>query len=453
MEMPANNRQVSPALPATSETIGWYVVFVLCLSLFLSFTDRLIINLVVDPIRADLSLTDVQISLLQGVGFALIFAIATLPCGRLADSVNRRNLIAVGMVLWSAATIACGFATDFVSFFAARVVVGLGEAALVPAAASLIIDCFPPRRRGTALGVFTLGAVLGTGVALFVGSVLLELIEAGQFKFIALIRELAPWRQLMVLAGVPGFVLLSLLLLIHEPMRQHSTGLLPVSEVIRQLLANNGTVLRVCMVKAALAIGDYGLIAWMPTLLQRNYGLSPLAVGGALALAVSLSGAMASVVGGTLSDWFVRRHGVQSRVVLLLGCYAVTVAGGLAVLLAASNQQVTAALALWVLGSVAGYVIGHIVMQECVPNEMRATTISISVSMTALIGIGMGPTLVALVAEHGVGGEKALQPAMGMVSLCAALLAFIVIWPPIRNGIAEMKTQNAARPSIPNAER
>lgn len=419
--------------------IGGYVVCVLCIGLFLAYTDRFIINLVVDPIRTDLALTNVQISLLQGVGFALIYALAGLPCGRLADAVSRRNLIAGGVLLWSIATIACGLASDFWSFFAARVAVGLGEAALVPAASSLIIDFFSPRHRGVALGVFSLGAVLGTGVALLIGGLLLEGIEAGRFASLPWVGAMAPWRQLMILAGAPGLVLLPLLSVIPEPVRHHSSGLLPIPAVIRHLIADNGAVLRVCLVKATLAVGDYGLISWLPTLLQRSYGLSPLEVGSMLALSVSLSGAIASLAGGAVSDAVVRRWGVRSRVVLLLGCYLLTVAGGLAILFAGSSRQFAWAFALWAFGSVSGYVIGHIVMQEWVPNEMRATTIAVSLTTTALIGIGLGPTLVALVAEHGFGGEAALQLAMGTVSVIAALLALLVISPPVRSGLAALK--------------
>uniref|UniRef100_UPI003101218E MFS transporter n=1 Tax=Neorhizobium sp. EC2-8 TaxID=3129230 RepID=UPI003101218E len=117
----------SPPEPSPSVTAGWYAVTVLCVALLVSYTDRLILNLVVDPIRVDLILTDVEISLLQGAGFALIFAIAGLPCGRLADSINRRNLIAAGVLLWSMATVACGLSLGFWSFFGARVAVGMGR--------------------------------------------------------------------------------------------------------------------------------------------------------------------------------------------------------------------------------------------------------------------------------------------------------------------------------------
>jgi MFS family permease len=418
-----------------SPLTGWYALTVLLVALLLSYTDRFIINLIVDPIRAELALTDVQISLLQGAGFAVIFALAGLPCGRLADRLSRRNLIAAGVLVWSAGTIACGLAGGFGSFFAARVAVGLGEAALVPAASSLIIDLFAPRRRGIALGVFSLGATFGTGAALFVGGLLLRWIEAGVFDGAPLVGALSPWRKLMVLVGLPGFLLPLLLLLVAEPARRHSSGLLPLRDVARRLLADNGTVLRVALVKAVLSIGDWGLVAWLPTLLQRSYGLTPLQAGGILALAITAGGATSSVVGGALSDQVARRWGTRARVVLLPACYMFAVAGALAVLLSGTAQTVGVAFGIWAFGSIGGYVIGHVVMQESVPNEMRATTIALSLAAMALIGMSFGPTLVPLVAEHAF-GAGALQPAMGTVALVAALMALVVVWPPVRRGVA-----------------
>jgi len=431
---PPSGRPLSPA-------VGWYAVTVLCIALLVSYTDRLIINLVVDPIRNDLELTDIEISLLQGAGFAIIFALAGLPCGRLADSVNRRNLIAGGVLLWSAATIGCGLASDFWSFFGARIAVGLGEAALVPAASSLIIDFFSPRRRGTALGLFSLGATFGAGGALLIGGLLLRWIDAGWLIHAPLIGELVPWRQLMVLVGLPGIVLLPFLMSIPEPVRRNSSGLRRFWDVFHRLMADRGTVLRVCLVKGVLAIGDNGLFAWMPTLLQRSYGMTSMEVGSYLALAVSVSGATAAVAGGALSDWFARRWGVETRVVMLLGCYLLTITGASMIFFAGTGQQAALALGVWAFGSIGGYVIGHVVMQESVPSEMRATTIALSLTFIGLIGIGLGPTLVPLVAEHGFGGGNALQPAMGSVGLFAALLAFVVIWPPIRVGLAALKSR------------
>lgn len=413
-------------------SFGWYAVVVLCLALLLSFMDRLVINLVVDPIRADLGLTDIGVSLLQGVGFAVVFAFAGIFCGRLADVVNRRNLIAVGVLLWSTSTIGCGLASDFGSFLVARFSVGLGEAALIPAASSLIIDSFPPRQRGLALGSFTLGATLGGGMALFAGGLLLVWIEAGWFRTLPLVGAFPSWRQLFILAGLPGLFLLPLILSITEPLRQHSAGLLGLTSVIARLTADNATVLRLCLAKGALGIGDYALIAWLPTLLRRVYDMSPLEAGGLVGLAIMVSGAIASIAGGALSDRIARRWGTATRVVLLPLCYTLSLAGAVVVFFAATGGQIVFAFAVWALGSIGGYVVGHVVMQECVPNQMRAITVALSLAFTAFVGIGLGPTLVPLVAKHLFGYDGMLQAAMGAVSLCAVLLAFLVILPPIR---------------------
>jgi hypothetical protein len=117
-------------------------------------------------------------------------------------------------------------------------------------------------------------------------------------------------------------------------------------------------------------------------------------------------------------------------------------------LFAATGQQAALAFALWAFGSIGGYVIGHVVMQESVPNQMRATTIALSLTITALLGIGLGPSLVPLVAQHIYGGEGGLQPAMATVGLAAALVAFVVIWPPIRKGLAAFRKQ-ASAPATP----
>lgn len=417
---------------------AWYAVTILCIALLLSFTDRLVINLVVDPIRRELSLSDFEISLLQGAGFAVIFALAGLPCGRLADRANRRNLIAGGVALWSAATIACGVAADFSAFFAARVGVGLGEAALIPSASSLIVNSFPPRRRGIALGMFSLGATFGTGFALFAGGILLRWSAAGLFESLPLVGALPPWRQMFVFVGAPGFVLLPLLFMIAEPLRRHRPDFISVQAVLQRWLAENGAVLRVALVKGALGIGDYALVSWLPTLLQRSYALSPLQAGSLVAVSITSSGVIASLAGGGISDWLARRRGVATRVLLLLGCYTLTSIAAILIFFAATPTQLALAFAVWALGSISGYVIGHVVMQESVPNEMRATTIALSPTVTALVGIGLGPTLVPLVATR-FPGSLSLQTAMAVVALAASLAALLIITPPLRGGFVALR--------------
>jgi MFS family permease len=126
----------------------------------LSYTDRQILSLLVDPIRHDLSISDTQIGLLIGTAFALVYGVAGLPLGWLADRLRRRDLIVAGILLWSCGTVCCGIAHDFPHFFAARLLVGIGEAVLTPASISMISDSFPAPKRGLATSVFLMGMAM-----------------------------------------------------------------------------------------------------------------------------------------------------------------------------------------------------------------------------------------------------------------------------------------------------
>jgi MFS family permease len=141
--------------PWPSEAYGWYVVFVLCICGMVAFVDRQIINLLVEDIKADLQLSDTQISLLQGLAFALFYALMAVPLGRLADTGPRNRIIAIGIVVWSIAAAACGLARSFWQLFFARMFVGVGEATLTPAGFSMLADLFRPQRLALPLSVYT----------------------------------------------------------------------------------------------------------------------------------------------------------------------------------------------------------------------------------------------------------------------------------------------------------
>src|ERR1700742_1316150 len=144
---------------------GWWAVAIFALAALLSYTDRQILSLLVDPIRGDLHISDTQLSILQGAAFAVLYSFIGLPLGRIADLVPRRWLLVFAVVVWSLGTIVCGLSHSFAQLFGARLLVGIGEAALAPAAMSLIGDYFPPTARATPTGVFLTGMVVGGGAA------------------------------------------------------------------------------------------------------------------------------------------------------------------------------------------------------------------------------------------------------------------------------------------------
>ncbi|MGH8237396.1 MAG: MFS transporter, partial [Steroidobacteraceae bacterium] len=156
---------------------AWWTVAVLTFTYIISFVDRTILGLLIEPIKVELSLNDTQIGLVQGMAFGLFYAVMGLPLGWLADRTSRRGLIAVGAALWCAATAACGLASSFVQLFLARIAVGVGEAALSPAAMSIISDSFPKERRAVPIGVYAAAAALGAGLALIVGGTVIQLVS------------------------------------------------------------------------------------------------------------------------------------------------------------------------------------------------------------------------------------------------------------------------------------
>ncbi|WP_338405668.1 MFS transporter [Sphingobium arseniciresistens] len=406
---------------------GAYTVAVLCLTLILSFIDRFVINLVVDPIRSDLGLSDVEISFLQGAGFAALFALAALPAGRLADWVNRPRLIAAGVIVWSLGTILCGLSTNFWPFFFARLLVGLGEASLIPAASSLIVDRFSARRRGAALGIFTLGSTSGSGIALIVGGATLSYLASSASQPLPMISSLSPWRQMMILMGFPGFALMPLLLLIRDPTRRHSLMLPALPDLLRALKAERGVALHLCFAKGLMGLGDYGMVVWLPTLLMRRYGATAVEAGGLIGLATAISGMVGAIFGGMASDWCTGRYGAAARGRVILGSYLVAVLGAVIIGLSKSGSHLALGFSIWVVGSVSGYVVGQVAMQELVPASMRATTVALSITITALIGIGLGPTLVPLIARQFSTAGNPMQVAMFIVALVAVAPAILLI--------------------------
>ena len=177
-----------------SEAYAWFVVVVLLLAYTCSFIDRMILTLLVGPIRADLGISDTEMSLLVGFAFAVLYTVAGIPLGYIADRGNRRRLITAGITGWSAMTAACGFAPNYLSLFLARVGVGIGEATLSPAAYSLLSDYFRKDKLGRAVAVYSIGVPLGSGIALMLGGLIVEMATKMPPVDLPGIAGAAPWR-------------------------------------------------------------------------------------------------------------------------------------------------------------------------------------------------------------------------------------------------------------------
>jgi MFS family permease len=402
----------------------WGVVVLLSLAALLSYGDRSIINLVATDIRRELALTEFSVSLLMGSGFAVLYAFFGVPVGRIADRFSRRNLVIAGIALWCAATVACGAATSFLELFVARMFVGLGEAALMPAATSLIADSFPPRERGRAFSTFHIGAVLGSGLSLGLGGLLLSSVQHGLLANVPLVQSLTPWRSVLLLAGLPGIPLCLLLLCVQEPERQGLRGARRLGELARVSLAHQGRVARICLAVGLVAAGDYGLLSWLPAVLERSYGIGPGTGGQIIGLMVAGGGLAGCLAGGWLADYFTRLGGLPARIRVVRLGYGVCLAS-LPLFLFPAAGAVLAGTAVWVLGSVGSFVVANVYLSEAVANEYRATVVALSNICSALIGMGLGPTLAVFLARlMPPGHDSGLQ--LGVASL-GAVSAFTAL--------------------------
>jgi MFS family permease len=291
--------------PARGAFASWYSIIALTLLYVLAFIDRQVIALLATPIKRDLGLSDVELSLLMGLAFVILFSVLGLPAGWLADRVSRKRMIGLGVALWSAMTIVSGLARSYTQLFIGHVGVGVGESAIVPASFSLIQASLPPTVRGKAFGIFSLGPTFGISLSLVLGGLIFSAAEAGRFSSVPFVSELKSWQAVFVLLGLFGLPLSLLAMTLQEPVRRAAserTGVAGFGEALRHVRAHlRAYVLLVGFITCTSTFA-FSFGAWSPSMLVRNFNLTPAEVGyllGPSSLAGSLLG---QLLFGTIID-------------------------------------------------------------------------------------------------------------------------------------------------------
>ncbi|HUO13063.1 MAG TPA: MFS transporter [Caulobacteraceae bacterium] len=404
-----------------ARTYAWTVVAILIATAVISYTDRQVLSLLVDPIRQDLAISDTQFSLLIGAAFAVVYGVTGLPLGWLADRTSRRNLILAGLAVWSLATIGCGLARDFGQIFAARLFVGLGEAVLSPAAISLISDYFPPRRRGVAVGFFLSGIAMGQGAAILIGGAALKAVEAGMLAGTAL-ASLAPWRLVLLLIGLPGLVWSLAILAIREPLRHSDAA--PVAPGGAPRLAVWLLAAPILLMVAAASLVDNAMGAWAPSLLIRSFHKDPGEIGVELGLLLTLGFGGGVIVGGFLADRAAAAGGLRAKLgtALVVGLLIAPVALTLNL---PRFPIVLAAIPLYFALSGAVTAIGFSSVLDLVPNNARGLAMSISFLLNVAVGASVGPAAVSLAASHVFGERASLGAPLSATVLVGYALAVL----------------------------
>lgn len=382
-----------------------YVLGMLVALYFLNFVDRQIVNILVEPIKADLGLADWQLGVISGFAFAALYATLGIPIARMADRGRRVDIIAGAVALWSAMTAVCGLAQNFVQLALARLGVGVGEAGLTPPAHAMIADLFPEERRGTAIAIYQMGVPAGALIGLMAGG------------FIA---ELWGWRAAFLAVGLPGIaVALVVRLTVPEPERSGDAAPQPAFAASLAALWRIASFRHITLAFALSSFAIFAFNAWFPALLGRVHGLNTAEIAAWVGPIGFVSGVLGSFFGGYLGD----RLGVDDK-----RWYLFVVAAGLivsiplyVVVLFAGNATVT--LTVYFAPSFLGALVmgpTFAMVQSLAPIRLRAMASSIVLFFANMIGLGLGPTTIGVVSDL-------LMPRLGPDSLRWALVLILPV--------------------------
>lgn len=408
-------------VPWPSPARAWWTVIVLTFAYVISFVDRTILSLLIEPIKADLSLSDTQIALVQGIAFSLFYAAMGLPLGWLADRMSRRLLVGLGAAFWCVATAACGLASSFPQLFTARIGVGVGEAALSPAAMSMISDSFPKERRALPIGIYAGAAALGAGLALILGGSVIRLVSGASQVSLPLVGEVAAWQAAFVAVGFAGLVLLPLMASVTEPARRSDPGTVaPVQRIDRFIRRHASFMLRHYVAVATYSILIYAVLSWVPAHMIRVFGWTPSEVGLRYGLLLLVFGGSGTIVGAWFATWLGRRGVRHPAIVVTAGGMA---AAGLLLSQAGWADTAWVALAWYAPGLLCLTLPGGTaiqVIQEAVPNQLRGQASAVYYLSISVVGQSLGPLSVALLTDYVFGDPRSIGSAIAIVSLVIA---------------------------------
>ncbi len=403
-QLPKTDLTIQAATPTT--TSAWYVAVVLMLCYALSYVDRQILGLLVPQIKADLGISDTQMGLLQGFSFALFYAVMGLPLGRIADSTNRRNLIAICIAFWSFFTAACAAARSYTTLFLARMGVGVGEAGLHPASYSILSDYFVKERLGKALSIYYIGQVLGSSLALTVGGSVVQIVAQKPDVVLPVMGSLASWRLTFLILGLPGLLFPLLLFTFPEPVRKNvlrtSSGRekLSLGETLAEIRKRWKSVIGISVGNVFHASCLYGFSAWVPTYFLRAHGWSIGEAGRALGLLVIVFGSAGLYFGGYMSERWQRSGSVDAPLRVAIPC-----AIGILLFFVPAMLMPTAAWSLALIGPGVFCLVlpmGTVgaALTVIFPNQVRAQVSALYLFILNLGGLTLGPLLPGVFTDY-----------------------------------------------------
>lgn len=406
-----------PRSRSVSSVERWYVLIVMCVVYAINIAARYVVTTVFEPIRLELKLTDSGAALLTGVPLALFYVVFMIPIAWLADRSNRRNIVAAGLIIWSAFTVFCGMAQSYLQFLLGRFGVGFGEAGATPPSASLVSDCFPATRRPMALSIFALGAPIGAWLGADV---------AGR------VAQDHGWRAAFYALGVPGVVLGALVFLtIREPKR----GRLDTIDAdarphfLRTLafVWHQRAAFHVIMGSGVCCLWGWGLVFWTPTYLLRAFGLN-VAQAGAVTGNIHLVG---GIIATAATAWFMGRPSMHDpRRILRTLAWVIGLATIPSLIAYWTQSLALAKVMFWLYIPAIYFFIGPCMalVLNLAPSHMRSMFTAVSGLVGNIFNLMVAPQFVGFLSDWFAGTRGADAASLRLALLVLAPTGFWAVW-------------------------
>jgi MFS family permease len=406
-----------------SRLYAWYVVVLLTLAYAISLLDRWILSLLVGPVKAHFGVSDTQMGLLMGFWFAIFYVTMGLPFGWLADRFNRRAIVGGAMLFWCSMTAACGLAQSFGQLAAARLGIGLGEAALTPAANSLIADHFPRSEQNRAITFFNMGISTGMGFAYLIGGLIVGWMATRPAVVLPLVGELETWQVVFLAAGAPGIVVALLALTVREPLRRERLARreeeATLGHCVAYLRRHRGAYLPLFVGMAASPLAGYAW-QWLPTMFDRVWHWSPSQFSAWYGWVLLVFGPLGAISGGMLATRLYRQGRKDAPFIATVIAMTTTTLLSALLPLAPSPYIAIAILVPASWSGAMGAACGAASAVFMTPGEFRAQVSSIYVLTINGLGLLIGPTAVGLLNDHVFPWPEGVRWSLVVVVLVAS---------------------------------
>jgi MFS family permease len=409
---------------------AWSAVLILNFAYVLLFFDRQLFAFLVDPIKADLGISDFQFSLINGAAIGVLAGLLGILLARIADNHNRRDAIAVSVAFWSLMTVLASRASGFIVLLMARMGVSASQALLVPASVSLIADAFSAQRRPLAINIFWSGAYIAPGLALALSGFIGGLISTAEGLTLPLSGNFSPWQLALLFLALASIVVLALMRHLQEPERRNLAKLrraVSMNETFDYLRTHWFVYLSLIVGAALSTVGMFAMYAWVPAIYMRIYDWHSADIGIVFGLMLIVCGTAGLLVSGNYAVSFIREgQKLVFQRLMMLSVACGIIPGALTMITdTAFGMWACFAAVIFFLAMPAGLAQSAIV--AITPNRMRAQLIAVYIAALSIIGLGLGPAAVAFMTDFVFRDGAAVDRSLGIVIVVSGVASVLLL--------------------------